>query len=193
MFAQFNGRHWILGAMVCFTLKLSFIKVESLSLLRVCEPCILFKFLAHATLSGGERIFTSRYMKALPPRKATNHHHPCREGFCTAGNVCVGSVKKKKSLPLGICFAAFACVCSKSNLGAKTVAHYHLNRCFVFSALWVYQKECAVLTCTVTDSRNEADTTCPYRIRSRDPWLFWLKGKVCWAAQGSPLWHIILP
>lgn len=123
-----------------------------------------------------------------PPPPMQRGFLRCRECLCW---LC--EEKKKKSVPLGICFAAFACVCSKSNLGAKIVAHYQLNRCFVFSALWVNQKECAVLTCTVTDSRNEADPTCPCRIRSRDPGSTWLKGKVCWAAQGSPFWHIALP
>lgn len=99
VFAQFNGRHWILGAMVCFTLKLSFIKVESLSLLRVCEPCILFKFLAHATLSGGERILHQGTWKLFHQgRQQTTTTHAERV-FALQGMSVLALWRRKKVFP----------------------------------------------------------------------------------------------
>lgn len=101
----------------------------------------------------------------------------------------------RKRIPPGIGFppAVSACVCSKTNRGAKIAADYQLNCCFVFSMLIMNQKECGVLTWAVTDSTCKEDLTCPHRRKRRKPGTVEgvpaLRGRVCLASQRSPFWQ----
>lgn len=97
----------------------------------------------------------------------------------------------RKSIPSGISFppAVSACVCSKTNHGPNIVADYQLNRCLIFSTLIMNQKECVVHTWAVTDSRYKDDLTCPRRKPGTAQGIPALRGRVCLASQGSPLWQ----
>lgn len=108
---------------------------------------------------------------------------------CAAEKLCGCCVEKVFPRESVFPPAVSACVCSKTNRGAKIVADYQLNRCLIFSTLIMNQKECVVHTWAVTDSRYKDDLTCPRRKPGTAQGIPALRGRVCLASQGSPLWQ----